>query len=347
MKILLYTDNHFSQHSSIYRTRGSKYSGRLENQIRSINWLEELAVEKGCGKIICLGDFFDRSELNSEELTALKDIKWADNIEHIFIVGNHEMGSNDLQYSSSHVFESMGFKSVKFVDYEKIDDTGIIYLPYLLKSRRATLKDYVDELTYNNKASKYIVLSHNDISGIRYGQYVSKDGFDINDIYDNCDLFINGHLHNQTQINDKTLNLGNLTGQNFSEDATKYSHCVGILDTDTLSLDLVNNPYALEFYKIEAYTKDDIDRDLDKCKNNSIITLKTNSNLADYAKEAINSNWNIIQSKVLIAPEIKDVEDQTSIEQLLSVDHIQQFKDYCIANIDNSKELIDELSNLR
>ena len=37
MKVLLYTDNHFSQYSSILRNRGERYSIRLENQIKSIN----------------------------------------------------------------------------------------------------------------------------------------------------------------------------------------------------------------------------------------------------------------------------------------------------------------------
>lgn len=44
------------------------------------------------------------------------------------------------------------------------------------------------------------------------GQFISKAGFDINDIEDNCDLFINGHLHNGSKITDKIFNVGNLTG---------------------------------------------------------------------------------------------------------------------------------------
>ena len=47
-----------------------------------------------------------------------------------------------------------------------------------------------------------------------------------------------------------------MTGQNFSEDGFKYSHCVGILDTNTLDIELINNPYALNFYKIEINDED-------------------------------------------------------------------------------------------
>ena len=101
MKICIYTDNHYAQYSSILRNRGSKYSVRLENQIESLNWVEELSAQTKCDRVVCLGDFFDKPELNAEELTALKSIKWNKDATHIFLVGNHEMGSNDLEYSST------------------------------------------------------------------------------------------------------------------------------------------------------------------------------------------------------------------------------------------------------
>lgn len=75
MKILLYTDVHVSEFSSIIRSMGEKYSTRLENLIASINWAEKIATENNCDEIICLGDFFDKPELNSSELTAMKEIK--------------------------------------------------------------------------------------------------------------------------------------------------------------------------------------------------------------------------------------------------------------------------------
>lgn len=102
MRILIYTDNHFSQYSSIVRSRGEEYSTRLENQIQSINWVESLAKEKGCDAIVHLGDFFDKPDLSSEEITAFKDINWAAK-PHYFLVGNHEMGRNDLVYNSAEI----------------------------------------------------------------------------------------------------------------------------------------------------------------------------------------------------------------------------------------------------
>ena len=87
MKYLVCGDVHWCQYSSILRTRGNKYSTRLENLIASVNWVEDLAKKQECEGIIYLGDFFDRPDLGAEELTALQEVKWA-NLKHIFIPGN-------------------------------------------------------------------------------------------------------------------------------------------------------------------------------------------------------------------------------------------------------------------
>ncbi len=71
MKVCFYTDVHWSQNSSIVRSRGEKYSTRLENLIKSVNWAERLAFDCGCSAVICGGDFFDSTELNCEEISAL------------------------------------------------------------------------------------------------------------------------------------------------------------------------------------------------------------------------------------------------------------------------------------
>ena len=130
MRILLYTDNHFCSNSSIVRSKGQKYSARLENQIETLNWINNIALEKNCDKMICLGDFFDSATLNAEELTALKEVKW-NNLPKEFLVGNHEMGNNDLSYNSTNALSQFG----KVIDKPTIDcgfGYEILYLPYML-----------------------------------------------------------------------------------------------------------------------------------------------------------------------------------------------------------------------
>ena len=347
MRILIYTDNHFCSYSSILRSRTERFSTRLENQIKSINWAESLVEEYNCEAVIHLGDFFDKAELNSEELTALKDINWS-NVQHYFIVGNHEIASSDLIFNSLNALSKIG-KVINKPSVLSPFGCDIILLPYIVGVEKPTLKDIIDNLYKDTLSTQEVknrvILSHNDICGIRYGQYESKIGFNINDIDNNCDLFINGHLHNQQQISKKILNLGNLTGQNFSEDAEKYSHCVAILDTDTLQIDLINNPYALNFYKFEILDEIDLLK-FDKCKDYSILSIKTYQSMIDKIKQIINEKSNIICYRIVTIPELKEG-NQESIDQILKLDHLEQFCQYIRENLDNTELLEDELSYIK
>ena len=85
MKIAVCGDIHISKTSSIIRSRGEKFSTRIEGCINSINWFEKQASENGCDLVIYLGDVFDSPILDDEIITSLKDIEW-NNLKHYFIV---------------------------------------------------------------------------------------------------------------------------------------------------------------------------------------------------------------------------------------------------------------------
>ena len=55
-RILIYTDNHFCATSSIVRGRGNKYTLRLENQIKTMEWLVDKAQENNCVAMFCCGE---------------------------------------------------------------------------------------------------------------------------------------------------------------------------------------------------------------------------------------------------------------------------------------------------
>ena len=328
MRILFYTDVHISQNSSIVNKRGEKYSKRLENIIKSLNWAEEQAILNKCDSIVCLGDLFDRSDLNAEEITALKEIKWA-NLPHTLIIGNHESNVVSLEFSSAFSLNNV-FDIINKPCSDVYDDFSITYLPYIVDSERKPIKEYLPD------SKKKIVLSHNDIKGIQYGQWISKNGFDIEDISNNCDLFINGHLHNGEWVNDKILNLGNLTGANFSENAFKYKHQIAILDTDNLKLEFIENPYAFNFYKIEIKSKDDL-KVLDTL-HSAVVSIKCSSDLLPLVKESLN---NVIESRVTIINETVKAETK---EELVQVDHLKQFADYFLTNVDGSDDAKSEMA---
>lgn len=333
MKIGIVGDIHWSKYSSILRSRGKKYSKRLENCIDSINWAEELLGDR-CDIVVYLGDFFDHESLKSEEITALSEIEW-NKVPHYFLVGNHELGLNDLSFSSAHIFN---LKDPQVIDHPTTwiySDVEVCYLPYILNNT-GKLDDYFDV-----KTEKRVVFSHNDIAGIQMGKFVSTSGFEIDNIEANCDLFINGHLHNGTQVTDKIYNIGNLTGQNFSEDAEVYKHNIFLLNTDTLEIEAFENPYALKFYKFI---------DLDSLMSydfeaNSIVTAKLPANDVDKAKEFVLSNEDIIAHRFIIMPNLDG--NVSSIEHTsLTVNHLDKFQEFILEQLGSDQMVVEELGEV-
>lgn len=350
MKYFIFADPHWSSYSSIVRSRGEKYSTRLENLSVTMSWIELEAQRQNCDAIICLGDFFDKSELNSEEITALSEIHWSP-IKHYMLVGNHEMGRNDLELSSAHLFSLI--PNVSVIDfpymYNENNGTSILFLPYILENYRRPLKDYFDTC---EKLDNTIIFSHNDIAGIQLGNFVSTSGFSIKEIEENCNLFINGHLHNGTEIGDKIINVGNITGQNFSEDAYKYQHKALILDTDDKSLIEVVNPHAMNFYKLDLTnlqpTVDDIkiQDTLTKLKHPAVVTIKINPQIDFIVKDILSTCDNIIECRVITEGIAGDIAISNIDNTESSLDHIKKFQQYVCDTFGTSELILNELERV-
>ena len=363
MRLLLYSDLHFSTYSSILRSRGEKYSTRLEGLIKTLNWVEEKAVEEKCFCICCLGDFFDKPELTSEEITALSEVKFNMNIPHWMLVGNHEIKMHNLQISSMHNFNLLqGFHVIDSISKITFGNTDIYFLPYTFEQDRKTLNEIITKT--NNKV---LVLSHNDIAGIQLGQFKSTEGYKIQDIEQNCDLFINGHIHNGEKISDKIINIGNVSGQNFSEDAFKYTHNIIILDTDTLQYKHIENPYAFNFHKLDFTIENNIDllNDISfKIRKNAVLSVKC---FKDNTYECIRTrfdpkydsydpndkyslrfpkNCNVIESRFIVEYPKESNEQQEEKQISFNTDHISLFNQFVLQNIGDSDIIRDELKEV-
>ena len=174
------------------------------------------------------------------------------------------------------------------------------------------------------------------------GKYISKTGFKIDDIEANCNLFINGHIHNGDKITDKIINIGNLTGQNFNENAFKYDHCIFILDTSTLKISVYENPYAINFYKLDSCENE---INLNDLKNNAVVTLKVKESNYELYKQQLESCNKILTSRIIIVPTTTN--DTSNIQQeLISVNHIDKFRDYVTAVLGTSSVVLEELDEV-
>lgn len=341
MKILLYTDNHFCESASIVNKMGAKYSMRLENQIKSINWTEQLAKEQNCDMIICLGDFFDRQSLSDQEITALNEINFDPARSHFFLVGNHESEEVDLKYSSTQVLTRAGGTIISEPTTMQFDDTDVCFLPYTVERNIQPLINIFGQ----KSGRKRVILSHNDIAGVQMGAIKSKSGFSLEDIEVNTDLFLNGHLHNGTRITDKVINLGNLTGKDFGENAFKYKHCAFILDLGTLDLQAIENPYALNFYQLDFNAEADLKK-LDSIKSNAILKIQTKADLLDAVESRLNKLSGLVLEKRLITMYGSDVADSDADMTDLTIDYLQELYKCCKAKLDNTSILEYELNQI-
>lgn len=345
MKILFLTDVHFSTYSSILRKRGKRYSLRLENCCASVSWAENLAEKLGANLIVYGGDFFDKSELTAEETTALQDIYFSESCPHYVLVGNHEMKTRDRELSTAHLFNTLYGKFTVIDEPKTIREEGqyITFLPYISEDERKPISEYI------KCEKKPVVFSHNDIAGIQMGQFISKNGFTLEEIEDNCALFVNGHLHNGTFITKSICNVGNLTGQNFSEDGFTYKHCAALVDTIKLTIELYENPYAINFYKISV--KENFGEqslvDLLTTLKNACVMFNVAEGDINRVKEIVNNLSNIITYKVATRIAQGEQACEHNIVELSSIDHIEEFKKYVISELGESDLLSKELQELQ
>lgn len=345
MKILFFADLHMCPRASIINKWGIKYPSRLENCINSVNWLERKAEELGCEYIINLGDFFDRPDLTSETITACNDIVWSD-VMHYSLVGNHDASTSSLVFNSVNSLLADRHKVITEPNALFLDDCDIFFLPYVTECDRKPLDQYF--LDCNNKpintGKPRIIISHNDISGIQMGPVVSKTGFTIEEIEANCDLFINGHLHNGQAITNKVINLGNLTGKDFGEDAARYTHNVAVLDTTTMTVEYIENPHAFNFYKIQIEHEKDIAQ-LDTLKNQAVVSIKCDSTLVEQVKQHLDTlHDKVVESRIILVRTAEETQNSTELD--LSVDHLARFIECCKVTMEGSNLLDEELSEV-
>ncbi len=343
MRVLYYGDVHWSQYTSILRSRNEYHSLRLDNLIFSVNWAEEQAANFNCSAVIIGGDFFNSNFINAEEASALQHLRWAP-ISHLFITGNHETNVSNLEYSTCDLFNLCpNSRVVSKPEYYMIEGTDceFCFLPYILERDRKPLESY-----FGVKHSKRIIFSHNDLKDVNYGNFVSPEGFEVEDIHNNCDLFINGHIHHYNHITEKIINGGNLDGQNFTENEN-YRHGVLIIDTDTLTVEFVDNPYAIYFRKLDC-TKINNEEKFESIINNlsgaHVLTIKVNEDFANIAKQQMKTliRPNILEYRIIV--ERTKATDYNIDNKLEHVDHLEQFKNYVYANIGNSQIIQDELA---
>ena len=289
MKIGLYADPHLSQTSSIIVGKSGDFSGRLTNLINSFKWMNDFFSSMGCVMTVCLGDVTDKPNLTAEEITALSLCGIED---HHLIVGNHCRADKDGRINSLSVFKKVYYEP-RILEVPGPDcSRRILILPY--NSTPVDLSQFEDSVD--------IILSHNDIKGYDFGGHVSEAGLELESILSHCSLFVNGHLHNGGWlVQDRVVNLGQLSGMNFSSCGGQWEPSVGILDTDTLSLEIYENPCAYRFKKEEFSSLTKLKGYLDNLPENGeyVLQARVPDTIAQKSRKLIDQCSKVVASRVL------------------------------------------------
>ena len=302
-----------------------------------------MSKEKNCDLEVCLGDFCDRSDLTDEEISALREIKWND-IKKYFVVGNHESAQHELTFTTMQAIDNGNISIINRPTGIVIEDNTYYFIPYFIDSDRPSFKEMIDDMKVESRGKK-IVFSHNDIAGINYAGFISKSGFSKEEIESSCDLFLNGHLHNGQKISDKIYNLGSFSAHNFTNDSFNYKYGAWILDTDDMSLEFIENPFSLNFYKLSIIEESDL-KQLSKIKNNSVLSIRYSTHLAN----ELESELNKIKEKLIVTPRMMAIRETANAAEIkiqdLRSNHLERLVTFCRQALDNSDILEAELAEL-
>ena len=264
-KIGFFTDPHFSLTSSILNMRsGYEYSARLDLLIKSFEFMYKEFRNREVEAIICGGDLMDSDIIKSEEGSALsKALSYNTDIPEYFLLGNHEKKDDAGRFNSIALLSN--FSHRRIIDKPTRLDIGGIKISFLPYNKE--IDNCYEEI---EKIPADLLVSHMNFNGMNIGKsFVFDDGIDMDRILNNFKLVINGHIHNADKYADgRIYNIGSLFGTGFGDDYHFNYPGMVILDTETLELEHIDNPYAVTFHVIKS---DSISELIKECR---LITRK-------------------------------------------------------------------------
>lgn len=349
MKIALITDTHWGvRNDNIAFMDNSK--SFLDNVF--FPYLEK----HGINTVIHLGDLVDRRKyINFNTLNRLKndflDLLLGRGMDVTLIAGNHDTyfkNTNELNALRELVYGSKyGFNIIdKYAEVVKFDNLPIFLTPWICDENRVQVLEAIQ------RGGATVCAGHLEIQGFEmYRGSVVSHG-DDRSTFGRFDMVLSGHYHHRST--DGTIfylgSHGEFTWSDY--DDPRGFH---ILDTETLELTFIENPYKM-FKKVwyndvdEKFLNSDID--YTQYKNTMlkiIVTNKTNPYWFDKFVENIESE-NPIDIQIVEDHLNLNLEDDMEIvnEAESTLDIFKKYIDgYEIKNIDKQKlsSKITELYN--
>lgn len=333
MKVGIYADAHFSLNSSIILGQSNSLEGRLEHLVDSFGWMYGLFRDHGVDLIVDLGDLADSYVLRAEEITAIsRALSLNPGIEEVHVLGNHERLDFDGNISSINFVDS--FPRQRVVSSVETLDLG---------GRTATLlpysNGYDDAFVEGLPATDYL-FSHIDIFGSNTGLWSLREGVRPTVLANRFGLTVNGHIHNGSWvIPGKVLNLGSISGQNFSSRQIEWNPSVAVLDTETSGVELFANPHALVFVNSSCSTVDKVVRLSDGITEGTYaVQVRVPVSLVDEARRVLQANPNIVASRVMTRSDKAGLEGK-GFDEIEHVNSVEGGFDSLVSFIDAQETL--------
>ena len=348
MKVLLITDQHFGVRND-HPVFIEKYREFYTNTV--IPYIKKHKIKT----VFCLGDTFDkRKSINFASLDAAKEM-WFDPLQElgvamIMLIGNHDIYyKNTLRVNApNHLLgEYDNITVIESPTEFKFGEKKILFLPWICPDNKDDVDDIIDKSTAD------ILLGHLELSGFEAVPGHIMEHGENPERYGKFPLVCTGHYHMKSRQNNIQY-LGNpyhLYWNDYGQDRGFH-----VLNTDTLNLTFVKNPYDIFcklYYDDSRNDYDDIP-DLTELKGafvKLIVQNRSNQKWFDRMIKALQqadvADLKIIEDLTLDAPEIKEdvkMEDTMSILETYVMDLEESVDKKNVVNI--LKSLYVESLNL-
>lgn len=245
MKIGLISDLHLREKMPYADLVKDGREGEVEMVLNHI-----VRAFSNCDAVVFMGDNLN-SRINSAGTIArfvnLLE-RFGDDKAIYIIAGNHEKmsdGSSALDFIAELTGKTNWVLVSRYTKTINVGDVNIALMPYFhrTETQSVTTEDWQKSIDKQiDMIQADILLVHHSIAGCGVSDYVSTDSFsepvlNRQTLEDKFKMVVGGHIHKATD-DGKIHVLGNV----FNSEIGEYGKRVGIIDTDTMTLETVNLP---------------------------------------------------------------------------------------------------------
>jgi DNA repair exonuclease SbcCD nuclease subunit len=237
-KILLFSDLHIYKHK--------KKTERLDDCLKVLDWVFQIAIERKIQSIIFAGDLFhNRHDIEiytyHKTFEIFKKYLQSSSLCVYVLLGNHDLWYSQ-KWNVNSVYPLSAFSNVKIIDKPqkiKIEDSYFDFIPFTKDPISAIPEDVAPFL-----------IGHIAVSGAKLHKNMYSDAIIEHDgdmsivdskIFKNYEQVFLGHYHSAQQINNVEY-IGSSLELNFG-DAYQEKHII-VFDTQTKEKEYIENTFS-------------------------------------------------------------------------------------------------------